>query len=236
MNTLDKDFSGTFKKTAAIITAGGTSSRFGSNKLLEAIEINGVKTTVISATVEKFLPFCEKIVIPCHDDIKEHILSRFRAPAEENAKNKISFAPFGETRQKSVFMGLLELEKCPAPERPDIVLIHDGARPFIEPDTIKNAIEKLKEYKGVCVGVYAVDTIKITDANGNIIKTVDRNTVFQAQTPQGFDFKTILDAHKKLQNENFTDDSSMLEALNIPVYALKGTISNKKITFREDLA
>ncbi len=87
----------------------------------------------------------------------------------------------------------------------------------------------------MCVGIYATDTIKITDNNGKIIKTIDRNTVFQAQTPQGFDFNTILNAHKKLKNESFTDDSSMLEHLEIEVYALLGTQSNKKITFREDL-
>ncbi len=227
MNTLNDTKNTNFKaKISAIITAGGTSSRFGSNKLLENIEINGVKTSVISATVQKFLPFCDEIIIPCHNDIKEYIETCFK-------NDKIGFAAFGETRQKSVFNGLLELEKSNNP--PDIVLIHDGARPFIEPDTIKQTIEKLKTHKGVCVGVYAVDTIKITDVSGNILKTIDRNTVFQAQTPQGFDFKTILEAHKKLKNENFTDDSSMLEALNIPVFALKGTISNKKITFKEDL-
>ena len=131
-----------------------------------------------------------------------------------------------------MFRGLLECENNGGA---DIVLIHDGARPFIEPDTIQQTIEKLKEHKGVCVGIYATDTIKITDNNGKIIKTIDRNTVFQAQTPQGFDFNTILNAHKKLKNESFTDDSSMLEHLEIEVYALLGTQSNKKITFREDL-
>lgn len=230
MNTLNKN-----NKIAAIITAGGTSSRFGSNKLLENIEINGVQMSVISAALEKFLPFCDKIVIPCHDDIKEHIQNRFLTSAAENSnvKDKIIFANFGETRQKSVFNGLLALEKLET--QPCFVLIHDGARPYIEPETIKQTIEKLKDHKGVCVGVYAVDTIKITDNNGNILKTIDRNTVFQAQTPQGFCFKTILEAHKKLKGENFTDDSSMLESLNIPVYALKGTASNRKITFKEDL-
>jgi len=218
-------------KIAAVITAGGTSSRFGSNKLLENIEVQiegkPAKNSVISTTVQKFLPFCDEIVIPCHNDVKEHIQNSFLNT------DKINFANFGKTRQQSVFNGLLELEK--SQKGFDIVLIHDGARPYIEPCTIKETIQKLKEYKGVCVGVYAVDTIKITDKSGNIIKTIDRNTVFQAQTPQGFDFKTILEAHRKLKNENFTDDSSMLEALNIPVFALKGALSNKKITFREDL-
>lgn len=220
-------------RVAAIITAGGTSSRFGSNKLLETIEIKNqektAKKSVIYVSVEKFLPFCDEIIIPCHNDIKEHL----KTCLSVGTTDKIKFADFGETRQKSVFNGLMLCENFS--QKPDIVLIHDGARPFIEPYTIKQTIEKLKEHKGVCVGIYATDTIKITDNNENIIKTIDRNTVFQAQTPQGFDFETILGAHKKLKDENFTDDSSMLEALNIPVFALKGTISNKKITFKEDL-
>ena len=220
--------SSTKLKIAAIVTAGGTSTRFGSNKLLETIETKNGKKSVICTTVEKFIPFCDEIVIPCHSDIKEHLKT-----CSSLKTDKIKFADFGDTRQKSIFNGLTVCENLF--EKPDIVLIHDGARPFVEPDTIKQTIEKLKESKGVCVGIYATDTIKITDDNGNVIKTIDRNTVFQAQTPQGFDFKTILNAHKKLKDKNFTDDSSMLEALNIPVFALKGTISNKKITFREDL-
>lgn len=212
----------TFDKITAIITAGGVSNRFGSNKLFETLK-NG--KSVIIAAIEKFIPFCDEIIIPCHNDVKEHI-EKF------TACNKIKFAPFGETRQKSIFNGLLV---CKDAGGCDIILIHDGARPFIEPETIKETIEKLKKYKGVCVGVYATDTIKITDETGKIIKTIDRNTVFCAQTPQGFDFETIFDAHKKLQDKNFTDDSSMLEYLGVEVYALQGTRTNKKITFREDL-
>lgn len=213
----------TFDKITAIITAGGVSNRFGSNKLLESLK-NG--KSVIISTIEKFIPFCDEIIIPCHDDVKEYI--------EKNLSDnsKIVFASFGATRQKSIFNGLLA---CKDRGGCDIVLIHDGARPFIEPETIKETIEKLRDYKGVCVGIYATDTIKIADETGKIIKTIDRNTVFCAQTPQGFDFKTIFDAHKKLQDKNFTDDSSMLEYLGIEVYALKGTRTNKKITFREDL-
>lgn len=214
----------TFNKIGTIITAGGVSNRFGSNKLLENLPDG---KSVICTTIEKFLPFCDEIIIPCHDDVKKHIENIMSGNLD-----KIKFAQFGKTRQESVFNGLIECENNGGA---DIVLIHDGARPFIEPETIRQTIEKLKEHKGVCVGIYATDTIKITDNSGKIIKTIDRNTVFQAQTPQGFHFDTILNAHKKLKGESFTDDSSMLEHLGIEVYALLGTQSNKKITFREDL-
>ncbi len=214
----------TFNRISAIITAGGLSNRFGSNKLLENLK-NG--KSVIQTTIQKFLPFCNEIIIPCHNDVRNHIESSMPAFLD-----KITFVQFGETRQQSVFNGLIE---CKNKGGCDIILIHDGARPFIEAETIEKTIEKLKEYKGVCVGAFATDTIKITDKSGNIIKTIDRNTVFCAQTPQGFDFITILDAHKKLKDKNFTDDSGMLEYLGIEVFALEGSHSNKKITFKEDL-
>jgi len=213
-----------FKKIGAIITAGGVSNRFGSNKLLENLPD---RKSVIVTTIEKFVPFCDIIVVPCHNDVKEHIKN-----AMPDILHKIKFAQFGKTRQESVFNGLLECEKQGGV---DIVLIHDGARPFVEAQTIQKTIEKLKEYKGVCVGVYATDTIKITDNNNKIIKTIDRNTVFCAQTPQGFHFDTILKTHKILKDENFTDDSSMAEHLGIEVFALNNSTKNKKITFKEDL-
>ena len=214
-------------KISTIITAGGVSSRFGSNKLLEEIQIDGKKISVILASIEKFVPYSSEIIVPCRNDVREHIENR----ATSELCAKIKFADFGKTRQESVFKGLLKCNENP----PAVVLIHDGARPFIERDTIEKAIEKLKIYKGVCVGVFAVDTIKITDSEGIITHTIDRNAVFQAQTPQCFDFKTIFEAHLKLKGENFTDDSSLLEHFGVDVYALKASAANKKITFREDL-
>jgi len=316
MNTLCKDsFGDEFKrgpggkvrlKICSIITAGGTSSRFGSNKLLEEIETeDGLKTSVVLASVRKFIPYSDFLVIPCRDDVREHIKNSSLYKGEEGgasgaddgggerggraqgvfgckagysgggltedkkssagtgaesgkaagraeSKNNgafgpeagcvIKFAQFGNTRQQSVFNGLSE---C-AGFNPDIVLIHDGARPFVQKETIEKTIEKLKECKkesakgealheGVCVGVYATDTVKIVGGGGEILKTIDRKTVFLAQTPQGFLFKTIYEAHKKLKDKSFTDDASMLEYLNIPVFALEGSLLNKKITFREDL-
>lgn len=206
-------------KVTALITSGGLSTRFGSNKLLEKIG----EMSVIETTISKFIDLVDEIIIPAKDDIKEHIL---------NSKlfcNKIKFAHSGETRQKSVYNGLLECNNC------DIVLIHDGARPFIDIETIKKTIELTKEKQAVVVGIKAIDTIKqIKD--GKIIKTLDRTEIFHAQTPQAFKYDLIKKIHEKYQdNLNFTDDSSMVEAEDIDVFYLEGSIKNKKITTKEDL-
>ncbi len=204
---------------SAIITSGGNSTRFGSNKLLEKIN----DKSVIETTISKFLDLADEIIIPSKDDIKNHIL---------NSKlycNKIKFAPAGETRQKSVYNGLIMCSK------PKIVLIHDGARPFIEKETIKKAIDLTYQKHAVLVGVFAIDTIKEVQ-DGKIIKTLDRKTIFQAQTPQCFDFDLIKKVHLLYKNDpNFTDDCSMVEKYGADVYILEGLITNKKITTKDDL-
>ena len=204
---------------SAIITSGGNSTRFGSNKLLEKID----DKSVIETTISKFLDLVDEIIIPSKDDIKNHIL---------NSKlycNKIKFAPSGETRQKSVYSGLM---MC---SNPKIVLIHDGARPFIEKETIKKAIDLTYQKQAVLVGVFAIDTIKEVK-NNKIVKTLDRKTIFQAQTPQCFEYNLIKKVHEKYKNEpDFTDDCSMVEKCGIDVYILEGSKSNKKITTKDDL-
>ena len=207
-------------KTSAIITSGGNSTRFGSNKLLEKIE----NLTVIETTILKFINLADEIIIPCQEDIKNHIIN-------SNIYNeKIKFAPAGQTRQESVYNGIL------ACSNPDIVLIHDGARPFVDRNIIKQTISLTKEKKAVVVGKMAIDTIKEVK-DGKIIKTLDRKNIFQAQTPQAFDFNTIKKIHETYKNnQSFTDDSSMAEAFGIDVYIIENNENNIKITTKQDLS
>ncbi|MBR6298790.1 MAG: 2-C-methyl-D-erythritol 4-phosphate cytidylyltransferase, partial [Candidatus Gastranaerophilales bacterium] len=112
-------------KISAIITSGGNSLRFGSNKLLEKLG----EYSVIETTISKFIDLVDEIIIPAQDEVKNHILkSKFYC-------GKIKFAPSGSTRQKSVYEGIL------ACNNPEIVLIHDGARPFINKEIIKKTID-----------------------------------------------------------------------------------------------
>lgn len=208
-------------KTSAIITSGGNSTRFGSNKLLEIVKKTGF--SVIETTILKFIDIVDEIIIPCQDEVKNFILN------SKIYNEKIKFTSAGLTRQKSVYNGLL------ACSDPDIVLIHDGARPFISEDVIKKSIELAKENKATIVGLMAIDTIKQV-INGNIIKTLDRKEIFQAHTPQVFDYQLIKNAHEKLKDYDiFTDDSSMVEELGIQPFALVGNKENIKITHKEDL-
>lgn len=208
-------------KFGAIITAGGTSSRFGNtNKLLEKIN----NKEIIKYTVDAFMQSEMGNIVICANASIIDILSEIF-----NQYKNIQIIEGGNTRQASVFNGLKVLD-C------DYVLIHDGARPMITPEIIKNTMEAVVEKKAVSVMTKTVDTIKEVDENGKIIKTIDRSKLYNTQTPQAFEYKLIKEAHEKLLDKNFTDDAGMVEFLGKDVYIVEGDYRNIKVTTKSDLA
>lgn len=203
-------------KTTAIITAGGTSSRFGTgNKLLEKI----YGKEVIKYTIEAFEKAdVDEIIISANKSIIPELSSMFNHKITEG----------GSTRQASVYNGLKAIEKS------DFVLIHDGARPVITPEIINRTIDLVKEKNAVSVVTKTIDTIKEVQ-DGKIIKTIDRSKLYNTQTPQAFRYDIIMSAHEKLQGQNFTDDAGMLEALGYDVYIVDGSYKNIKITTQSDI-
>lgn len=207
-------------KFSLIITAGGTSSRYGNtNKLLEKIN----DKTVIEETVAKFIDFDEinEIIISANISIIPTLQEMFNNP-------KIKIIEGGNTRQKSVYNALQVVKN-------EYVLIHDGARPLIRKDTIAYVLEAVVDKNAVTVMTKTTDTIKEVDIDGRILRTIDRSKLYNTQTPQAFRTDIIKQAHEKLKDGNFTDDCSMLEELGIPVYIVNGSYTNIKITIKSDL-
>ena len=139
----------------------------------------------------------------------------------------------GSTRQASVHAGLEAL----AGEKPDIVLIHDAARPFVSPAVISRAIEAATE-AGAAIPTIAVnDTVKLVDGGGNIEATPERARLRIAQTPQAFKYDVILDAHRRAAREgrsDFTDDAALAEWVGLTVATFEGDAANMKLTTPED--
>ena len=208
-------------KFSAIITAGGTSSRFGdSNKLLE--KINGKE--IIKYTIDAFVNAdVEDIVICANLSIMDVLREIFKS------YQNVRIVEGGSTRQKSVFNGLNAVS-C------DYVLIHDGARPMITPEIIKKTIDEVVSKKAISVMTKTVDTIKKVDENGKIITTIDRSQLYNTQTPQAFEYNLIKSVHEKYVDENFTDDAGMVEASGVDVYIVEGDYRNIKVTTKSDLA
>lgn len=205
---------------SVIITAGGTSSRYGNkNKLLEFID----DKTVIEHTVSAFLGFNEitEIIIPTNKSIKEEIQHLFTDP-------RIKIVEGGDSRQKSVYKGLQEVTN-------PYVIIHDGARPLVQEGVISQTMDLVVLKNSVSVMTKTTDTIKEVDETGRIIRTIDRSKLYNTQTPQAFKTSLIKEAHETLKDYNFTDDASMLEELDKDVYIIIGSYTNIKITTKSDL-
>jgi 2-C-methyl-D-erythritol 4-phosphate cytidylyltransferase len=146
---------------------------------------------------------------------------------------RIKFITGGKTRQESVYLGLKDLGK----QKVEFVLIHDGARPWIDKDTIGRVLEGCMR-AGACIPVIsAQDALKKVGRDGFILKHLKRETNLCAQTPQGFYFSDILKAHKlgRKENRTFIDDAEAYAAYIGPVYTVTGNIKNRKITFKHDM-
>jgi len=154
-----------------------------------------------------------------------------------STRKRITFVPGGPTRQMSVRNALLEVKSH------DIVIIHDGARPLIEPGTVDSAVGALWAGKadglsGVVVGYPTIDTIKAVDENRIITSTPDRATLWNAQTPQVFWTDELYDAYEYAETHGVTgtDDASLMEQFGKKVVMIKGARDNIKITLGEDIA
>ncbi len=218
------------ENVTAIITAAGKGKRMNSEINKQYIEIAGM--AVLARTIKAFEQ-CEDI-----DDIivvvnEEDINFCRHSIIEQYKFSKVkSLVSGGAERQNSVYKGL-----CAVSEECRIVLIHDGARPFVTIKNIVDCINSAKIYGACGIGVRLKDTVKICDNNNFVSSTPDRSSLWSIQTPQGFEYDVIMDAHKKAIQSNYigTDDMVLVERQGIPVKIIEGTYQNIKITTPEDL-
>ncbi len=153
-----------------------------------------------------------------------------------NMNESVTLVHGGRERQDSVYNGLCELE-AESGGTEDVVVIHDGVRPFIRTNQIEACIDQAEEF-GACIMVLpVVDTLKHITESGFITKTIDRETIRIAQTPQAFRYSIIKRAHEQARELKCrcTDDASLVERLGIDVKPVNGSRLNIKITTSEDL-
>jgi 2-C-methyl-D-erythritol 4-phosphate cytidylyltransferase/2-C-methyl-D-erythritol 2,4-cyclodiphosphate synthase len=120
-----------------------------------------------------------------------------------------------------------------APHAPDIVLVHDAARPMVPPGTIDALLKALDTHKGAIPALPVADTLKRGEA-GVIVQTIARTNLFRAQTPQAFDFSTLLALHRAPTHPDATDDAWLLEQAGMAVALVPGSEANRKLTVPED--
>jgi len=217
--------------TAALIVAAGRGVRAGSGGLAKQYQLIGGRPVLIYC-LEAFLdhPAIDsvQVVIGADDATQYGSLN----PDREKLLPPVIGA---DTRQGSVLAGLTALA---ANQPPDRVLIHDAARPFASADLTTRVVNGLDDADAIVPTLPVTSTLKALDSEAKVTKTVPRDGLHTAETPQGFRFSTILAAQRKAASERriFTDDAALAEWAGIPVVAVPGEIANVKLTSAADIA
>lgn len=216
----------------AIILAAGKSKRMrGINKIFYKI---GGKPLIFYTILafEKHRGIKKIIIVTKKSNFKEF----FSLIKKYKFRKIITITEGGKERQDSAFNGLRAAGDSGAKPR-DLILFHNGANPFIFQKEISKVIKAADKYKAALVGQPAKDTIKGVDKNGFIEKTIPRNKIYLAQTPQVIEFSLAKKAFEKAKNDNFqgTDDVSLVERLGKKVKIVPCSCENIKVTTKSDL-
>ena len=216
---------------AAIIVAAGKGLRMNEDVPKQYLSLEG--RPVLGHTLLVFNT-CDRIdevfvVIPAEDFdfCGKNVISPL------GLQKRIKLVSGGDRRQDSVYNGLKALD-----QKTDLVVIHDGVRPFVKSDELGACIDGAIKFGACILGIPASDTLKRIDGAGIINGTLDRENIWLVQTPQVFKYDLILKAHEAARRDGIsgTDDASLVERLGIEVRIITGNKNNIKITTQEDLA
>lgn len=216
-------------RVCAIIVAAGKGTRMGTKVhkqflnlkdkpilyyTLIAFERCALVDSIVLVTEEMEISYCETEIV------KKYNINKVSAIVSGGAE-----------RQNSVYNGLKAAEGC------EIVLIHDGARPFVDEKIIADGIKYAEKFGSATCGVRPKDTIKIIGEDSFARETLNRDKLFAVQTPQCFKYELILNCHERAMKDNIkvTDDASIVEYSGSRVYLYEGNYNNIKITTPEDL-
>lgn len=218
--------------TTAIVLAGGRGRRMESNVQKQYMLLDGKPLIYYSLKEFQESPEIDEIILVSGkgdiDYCREKIVKFYSFDKVEKVVEG------GKERYDSVYAGLRACKNC------SYVLVHDGARPFLNSEMIKRAVQSAKS-DGACVlGMPVKDTIRISDENGYTAQTPPRDTIWTIQTPQAFSYSILKEAYENMflsqMTEAVTDDGMVVEKmLGIPVRLIEGSYRNIKITTPEDM-
>ena len=212
----------------AIVPAGGSGTRMGGTVPKQFQSLNGKQILHHTIkTLQNYEAISEIILVVPE---KEYETANTDWLGKLEIVKKIVIG--GEKRQDSVYNGF-----CEGSQDSEILLVHDGVRPFLSQKMIADSIDAAREYGAAITAIPVHDTIKRVDTSGLVSQTIDREGLWRVQTPQAFRYSLLLDAFNKAKSENFygTDEGALIEHLGEPVKIVEGLEQNIKITRPEDL-
>jgi 2-C-methyl-D-erythritol 4-phosphate cytidylyltransferase len=217
------------RDVGVVIVAGGSGTRAGGTELKQFRWVAGKPALLHS--LQTFMARPDVISVVC-------VLPREYAADPppwifQCDIDRLMIATGGRTRTESVRNGLEDL-----PDEASIVLVHDAARPLVGDETIERVVRTVRNGQCAIAALPVVDTLKEVDAQGCIVKTIERERLWRAQTPQGFPRETIVRAHReaKAQRISATDDAALCERLGVAVVVVRGSERAMKITEEPDFA
>jgi 2-C-methyl-D-erythritol 4-phosphate cytidylyltransferase len=217
-------------KADAVIVSAGKGQRFMEGRKKQFHLLSG--KPILAHTLDKFetCPLIHSILLVVGQEDMDYCMKEI---IEKYHLRKISqIVPGGKRRQESVKNGIDVLSKDA-----EVVVIHDGVRPFVTKAMIEGSIQLAIRFGAVVVAMPVKETIKMAHSDGTVLKTLDREFLWQIQTPQTFQANLIKEAYHRATENGFigTDDASLVEQLGVKVHILPGSYTNIKITTKEDL-
>jgi 2-C-methyl-D-erythritol 4-phosphate cytidylyltransferase len=210
-----------------IIPAAGQGKRMGAGRNKLFLEIDGIPVFIHTLQVFEKDRNCSGVILVINDFEKKD----FQASLKKfGIKKVVGFVTGGEERQYSVYHGVQAITND------GIVLVHDGARPFLDVELINNLVEGAEHHGASVLAVPVKDTVKKVIGN-KVKETVERTSLWAIQTPQAFRMPILRRAHEMAMKEGFlgTDDASLVERLGHDVIIIEGSYDNIKLTTPEDL-
>jgi 2-C-methyl-D-erythritol 4-phosphate cytidylyltransferase len=220
----------TQRDVGVVIVAGGSSTRTQAAKTGELKQFRWVAgKPALLHSLQTFMARPDVLSVVCvlpRDYVADPPPWIFQCDID-----RLLLAPGGRTRTESVRHGLEDL-----PDEVSIVLVHDAARPLVDDATINRVVDTVRHGQSAIAALPVVDTLKEVDEEGRIVRTIERERLWRAQTPQGFPRDVIVRAHREAATERLsaTDDAGLCERLGIPVVVVRGSERAMKITEEAD--
>lgn len=216
--------------TDALIVAAGKGRRMGEKVKKQFIHLKGMPLLLYTLRAFEEFEDIGHIYLVLDEGDFHYCMEEI---VEKYGIGKVyRLVPGGDRRQDSVWNGLQAMEgNC------DIVIVHDGVRPFVSSDILKRLTAAMRSAQAVITAVPALDTVKRVDQGGNVVGTLQRDTLFHIQTPQGFRYDVIREAYRRAMGEGIQgpDDAYFVERMGIEVKIIEGSPLNIKVTTPEDI-
>ena len=215
-------------KVSAIIPAAGLGLRMGSDVPKQYLLLDGKPVLHHTLSVFNQCPLVNEIILV----VSGEEMGKGQQQIQDSHPKVSRIVAGGKERQDSVGNGLLSLDS-----HTDIVVVHDGVRPFVSSDLIRETVEAARDFGAAITAVPVSDTIKKVNKKGLVEDTIDRSGLWRIQTPQTFQVSLLKEAFAKAQADNYygTDEGSLIEYLGKEVRVVTGSEFNIKITRSEDL-